>query len=86
MRKNHVMRSLSALLCEVTRWGCDVTVERGGHMTLTDCCAIQAFTAVARCGTAQRKHCFLLLLHNRRVYRGAAYELPEQICYNMFPI
>jgi hypothetical protein len=25
---------------------------------------------------------FRLLLRNRRVYRGTAYELPEQICYN----
>jgi hypothetical protein len=27
----------------------------------------------------REQHHFLLLLRNRRVYRGAAYELPEQI-------
>jgi hypothetical protein len=31
-----------------------------------------------------RKTPFSLLLHNRRVYRGAAYELPEQIRYIMY--
>jgi hypothetical protein len=30
-----------------------------------------------------RKTSFPLLLRNRRVYKGAAYELPEQIHYNM---
>jgi hypothetical protein len=51
-RKNHVKWSLSALLC-------DVTAEHGGHVTLSDCCTIQVFTAVAQCGSARRIHHFV---------------------------
>jgi hypothetical protein len=45
------------------------------------------FTSALRsnvCGATltARKHCFLILLRNCRVYRGAAYEHPEQIYAN----
>jgi hypothetical protein len=57
-----------------------------GHMTPPHSCVTQVFTAVACQGTClpqcciamfTAQHHFLLLLYNRRVYRGAAYELPE---------
>jgi hypothetical protein len=41
-----------------------------------------ALLSIVRCAIlTPQKHCFLLLLRNRRVYRGTAYELPEQIRY-----
>jgi hypothetical protein len=73
--------------------------ECGSHATPPYCCVIQVFTVVAwqpetclpqHCIATftvqlslRRKHCFLLLLRNGHVYRGAAYELPEQIRYNI---
>jgi hypothetical protein len=65
---------------------------RGGHLTppYCCCCVIQRETCLPqRCVATfaarlsrRGKHWFLLLLLNRRVYRGAAYELPEpiQVC------
>jgi hypothetical protein len=68
---------------------------RGGHVTPPYCCAIQAFTFVAyqwetclpQCCVAtfvtrlsrRGKHFVLIWLRNHHVYRGTAYELPEQI-------
>lgn len=78
---------------------CDVTVEHGGHVTPPNCCTIKYLqltlsnggTCLSQCCVATfaaqhsqcRKRHFLLLLHNHRVYRGAAYDLPQQIRYNI---
>jgi hypothetical protein len=67
----HVVTACSAVTSRLR--ACDVTAERGGHVTLTDCCAFQAFTAVARCGSARHGRARLgtektplrLLLRNR---------------------